>query len=54
MNDVLPMGNDRGYRCFLGTWLVGAFTLGRAVEQMKAGFKEEISAEQRYLQRSIS
>jgi cytosine/adenosine deaminase-related metal-dependent hydrolase len=30
---------------FLGTWLVGAFTLGRAVEQMKAGFKEEISAE---------
>ena len=30
---------------FLGTWLLGAFTLGRAVEQMKASFKESIDAE---------
>lgn len=30
---------------FLGTWLIGAFTLGRAVEQMKAGFKFEIDKE---------
>lgn len=30
---------------FLGTWLIGAFTLGRAVEQMKASFKESIDAE---------
>ncbi len=30
---------------FLGTWLVGAFTLGRAVEQMKASFKESIDTE---------
>jgi hypothetical protein len=30
---------------FLGTWLIGAFTLGRAVEQMKTGFKEEIGKE---------
>lgn len=30
---------------FMGTWLIGAFTLGRAVEQMKASFKESIDAE---------
>lgn len=30
---------------FLGTWLFGAFRLGRAVEQMKAGVKEEIAEE---------
>lgn len=30
---------------FIGTWLVGAFTLGRAVEQMKANFKDLIDAE---------
>ena len=30
---------------FLGTWLIGAFTLGRAVEQMKASFKKAIDDE---------
>lgn len=30
---------------FLGTWLLGAFTLGRAVEQMKASFKESLDTE---------
>lgn len=30
---------------FLGTWLIGAFTLGRAVEQMKASFKKTIEDE---------
>ena len=30
---------------FLGSWLIGAFTLGRAVEQMKASFKKEIDGE---------
>jgi hypothetical protein len=30
---------------FMGTWLIGAFTLGRAVEQMKTSFKEAIDAE---------
>jgi hypothetical protein len=30
---------------FLGTWIIGAFTIGRAVEQMKAGFKHEIGIE---------
>lgn len=30
---------------FVGTWIIGAFTLGRAVEQMKAGFKKAIEDE---------
>ena len=30
---------------FLGTWLIGAFTLGRAVEQMKASFRQAIEDE---------
>lgn len=30
---------------FIGTWILGAFWLGRAVEQMKAGVKEEIEKE---------
>lgn len=30
---------------FVGTWIILAFTLGRAVEQMKAEFKVEISTE---------
>jgi len=30
---------------FVGTWLVGAFTLGRAVEQLKAALKKEIDSE---------
>lgn len=30
---------------FLGTWVLGAFKLGRAVEQMRAGVREEIEEE---------
>lgn len=30
---------------FIGTWIILAFTLGRAVEQMKAEFKVEIGTE---------
>lgn len=30
---------------FFGTWLFGAFRLGRAVEQMRAGVREEIEEE---------
>lgn len=30
---------------FLGTWILGAFRLGRAVEQMRAGVKEQIEDE---------
>jgi hypothetical protein len=30
---------------FVGTWIILAFTLGRAVEQMKAEFKVEIGTE---------
>ena len=30
---------------FLGTWILGAFYLGRAVEQMRAAMKEYIDAE---------
>jgi hypothetical protein len=30
---------------FIGTWIIGAFTLGRAVEQMKAALKLEIEKE---------
>jgi len=30
---------------FLGTWLLGAFLLGRAVEQMRAALKEYIDSE---------
>ena len=30
---------------FLGTWILGAFKLGRAVEQMRAGVREEIEEE---------
>jgi cell division protein ZapA (FtsZ GTPase activity inhibitor) len=30
---------------FLGTWILGAFYLGRAVEQMRAAVKEYIDAE---------
>ena len=30
---------------FLGTWILGAFKLGRAVEQMRAGVKEQIEDE---------
>jgi len=30
---------------FVGTWLFGAFRLGRAVEQIKAGFKKQIDDE---------
>ena len=30
---------------FIGTWILGAFKLGRAVEQMRAGVKEEIEEE---------
>ncbi|WP_283848687.1 hypothetical protein [Bradyrhizobium australafricanum] len=27
---------------FIGTWILGAFSLGRAVEQMRAAVREEI------------
>lgn len=30
---------------FLSTWILGAFKIGRAVEQMRAGVKEEIKKE---------
>lgn len=30
---------------FLSTWILGAFKLGRTVEQMKAGVKEQIEEE---------
>lgn len=30
---------------FIGTWILGAFKLGRAVEQMRAGVREEIEEE---------
>ena len=30
---------------FLGTWVLGAFKLGRAVEQMRAAVREEIEQE---------
>lgn len=30
---------------FLGTWILGAFKLGRVVEQMRAAVKEEIDQE---------
>lgn len=30
---------------FIGTWVLGAFKLGRAVEQMRAGVREEIEEE---------
>ena len=30
---------------FLGTWLIRAFMLGRAIEQMKASFENSIDAE---------
>jgi hypothetical protein len=30
---------------FVGTWVLGAFKLGRAVEQMRAGVREEIEEE---------
>lgn len=30
---------------FVGTWILGAFKLGRAVEQMRAGVREEIEEE---------
>jgi hypothetical protein len=30
---------------FIGTWILGAFRLGRAVEQMKSGVKEQIEEE---------
>lgn len=30
---------------FLSTWVLGAFKIGRAVEQMRAGVKEEIKKE---------
>lgn len=30
---------------FLGTWILGAFRLGRAVEQMRAAVKEQIDDE---------
>jgi hypothetical protein len=30
---------------FIGTWILGAFKLGRAVEQMRTGVREEIEEE---------
>lgn len=30
---------------FIGTWILGAFKLGRAVEQMRSGVREEIEDE---------
>jgi hypothetical protein len=30
---------------FVGTWVLGAFKLGRAVEQMRSGVREEIEEE---------
>ncbi len=30
---------------FIGTWILGAFKLGQAVEQMRAGVREEIEEE---------
>lgn len=30
---------------FIGTWILGAFKLGRVVEQMKAGVKEQVEEE---------
>ena len=32
---------------FAGTWLIGAFSLGRAVEQLKASLKSEIDSERK-------
>lgn len=34
---------------FVGTWVLGAFKLGRAVEQMRAGVREEIEEEREKL-----
>ena len=34
---------------FIGTWVLGAFKLGRAVEQMRSGVREEIEEEREKL-----
>lgn len=34
---------------FIGTWVLGAFKLGRAVEQMRTGVREEIEEEREKL-----
>jgi hypothetical protein len=36
-----------GFLGFAGTWLIGAFTLGRAVEQLKSALKKEIDQERK-------
>jgi len=43
MKEWLPLG--LGVIGFLMTWILGAFKLGRAVEQMRAGVREEIEEE---------
>lgn len=43
MKEWLPLG--LGILGFLTTWILGAFKLGRAVEQMRAGVREEIEEE---------
>ena len=40
MRDWMPLG--LGVLGFITTWVLGAFKLGRAVEQMRAGVREEI------------
>ncbi len=34
---------------FIGTWILGAFKLGRAVEQMRAGVRAEIKEERDFI-----
>lgn len=38
---------------FIGTWILGAFKLGRAVEQMRAGVREEIEEEREKIIKKI-
>jgi hypothetical protein len=38
---------------FLSTWILGAFKIGRAVEQMRAGVREEIKEERESIVRKI-
>lgn len=43
MREWMPLG--LGVLGFITTWVLGAFKLGRAVEQMRAGVREEIEEE---------
>lgn len=47
MREWLPLG--LGIIGFITTWVLGAFKLGRAVEQMRAGVREEIEEEREKL-----